>query len=88
MADKRRDYQPLGRVGVDRPARQQHGRLAGAHGGHPGRGRPHAGTGFNSSSRWVRPMSDAATWQLQPEINIGEVVGWIFNNEDKGERMR
>jgi hypothetical protein len=43
---------------------------------------------FDSSSRWVRPMSDASTWQLQPEINIGEVVGWIFINEDKGERMK
>jgi hypothetical protein len=46
------------------------------------------GPDFDSSSRWVRPMSDAATWQLRPEINIGEVVGWIFNNEDKGERMK
>ncbi|PWH18564.1 MAG: short-chain dehydrogenase [Ardenticatenia bacterium] len=43
---------------------------------------------FDSSSQYVRPMSDPVTWQLQPEINIGEVVGWIFINEEKGERMK
>ncbi|MGC8878043.1 MAG: short-chain dehydrogenase [Anaerolineae bacterium] len=43
---------------------------------------------FDSSSQYVRSMSDPATWQLQPEINIGEVVGWIFINEEKGERMK
>jgi hypothetical protein len=43
---------------------------------------------FDSSSQYVRPMSDPATWQLQPEINIGEVVGWIFIHEEKGERMK
>ena len=43
---------------------------------------------FDSSSGWGRPMSDPATWQLQPEINVGEVVGWIFVNEEKGERMK
>lgn len=43
---------------------------------------------FDSSSQYVRPMSDPATWQLQPEINIGEVVGWIFMHEEKGERMK
>ena len=44
--------------------------------------------GFDSSSRWLRPMSEAATWQTEPEINIGEVVGWIFINEEKGVRMK
>jgi hypothetical protein len=43
---------------------------------------------FDSSSRWGRPMADPATWQLQPELNIGEVVGWIFTNEEQGERMK
>lgn len=43
---------------------------------------------FDSSSRWGRAMADPATWQLQPEINIGEVVGWIFINEEEGERMK
>jgi len=43
---------------------------------------------FDSSSQYVRPMSSPATWQLQPEINIGEVVGWIFIHEEKGERMK
>jgi hypothetical protein len=43
---------------------------------------------FDSSSRWGRSMADPGTWQLEPEINIGEVVGWIFVNEDKGERMK
>ena len=43
---------------------------------------------FDSSSRWLRPMSDPATWQLHPDINIGEVVGWIFINEEKGGRMK
>jgi hypothetical protein len=33
-------------------------------------------------------MADPATWQLQPEINIGEVVGWIFTTEEEGERMK
>ena len=43
---------------------------------------------FDSSSRWGRAMSDPATWQLEPEINVGEVVGWIFINEEEGERMK
>jgi hypothetical protein len=43
---------------------------------------------FDSSSRWGHSMDDPATWQLQPEINIGEVVGWIFANEEMGERMK
>ena len=36
------------------------------------------GPDFDSSSRWERSMADPATWQLESEINIGEVVGWIF----------
>jgi hypothetical protein len=43
---------------------------------------------FDSSSRWGRSMADPATWRLEPEINIGEVVGWIFTNEEEGERMK
>jgi hypothetical protein len=43
---------------------------------------------FDSSSRWGRSMTDPATWQLQPEINVGEVVGWIFSKEEEGERMK
>ena len=43
---------------------------------------------FDSSSRWGRPMSDAGTWQLQPDMNIGEIVGWIFTNEEDGGRMK
>jgi hypothetical protein len=43
---------------------------------------------FDSSSRWGRAMSNPATWQLQPEIDVGEVVGWIFINEEEGERMK
>ena len=43
---------------------------------------------FDSSSRWGRSMADPATWQLQPKMNIGEVVGWIFTNEEQGQRMK
>jgi hypothetical protein len=43
---------------------------------------------FDSSSRWGRSMADPGTWQLEPEINIGEVVGWIFVTEDEGGRMK
>jgi NAD(P)-dependent dehydrogenase (short-subunit alcohol dehydrogenase family) len=43
---------------------------------------------FDSSSRWGRSMADPGTWQLESEINIGEVVGWIFVNEEEGERMK
>ena len=43
---------------------------------------------FDSSSGWGRLLTDPATWQLQSQINVGEVVGWIFVNEDKGERMK
>jgi hypothetical protein len=43
---------------------------------------------FDSSSRWGRSMADPATWQLRPEINVGEVVGWIFTTEEEGERMK
>ena len=43
---------------------------------------------FDSSSRWGRPMADPATWQLQPEIDVGEVAGWIFINEEQGGRMK
>jgi hypothetical protein len=43
---------------------------------------------FDSSSRWGRAMADPASWQMQPEINIGEVVGWIFTYEEEGGRMK
>jgi hypothetical protein len=43
---------------------------------------------FDSSSRWGRSMADPATWQMQPEMNVGEIVGWIFTNEEAGERMK
>ena len=43
---------------------------------------------FDSSSRWGRAMSDPANWQLQTEMNIGEIVGWIFINEEEGGRMK
>jgi len=43
---------------------------------------------FDSSSGWGRLMGDPATWRLQSEINVGEVVGWIFIHEEKGERMK
>lgn len=43
---------------------------------------------FDSSSRWGRAMFDPATWRLQSEINVGEVAGWIFIHEEKGERMK
>jgi hypothetical protein len=33
-------------------------------------------------------MFNPATWQLKPEINVGEVVGWIFIHEEEGERMK
>lgn len=48
--------------------------------------RPDPGT--DSSSQFHRPMTDPATWLLDSEINIGEVAGWIFNHEEKGERMK
>ncbi len=43
---------------------------------------------FDSSSRWGRPMANPATWQLQAEIDVGEVAGWIFTNEEQGGRMK
>jgi hypothetical protein len=43
---------------------------------------------FDSSSRWGRAMADPATWHSRPEINVGEVVAWIFINEEAGERMK
>ncbi len=43
---------------------------------------------FDSSSGWSRAMFNPDTWELEPEINIGEVVGWIFSQEEKGERMK
>jgi len=43
---------------------------------------------FDSSSRWGRMMADPASWQMQPEIDVGEVVGWIFINEEDGGRMK
>jgi hypothetical protein len=43
---------------------------------------------FDTSSRWGRPMGDPGTWQLQPDMNIGEIVGWIFTNEEDGGRMK
>jgi hypothetical protein len=43
---------------------------------------------FDSSSRWGRPMANPANWQLQPEIDVGEVAGWIFTNEEQGGRMK
>ena len=43
---------------------------------------------FDSSSGWGRAMFDAATWELDPEINLGEVAGWIFSCEEKGQRHK
>lgn len=42
----------------------------------------------NASSQYGRIMTDPMTWALNPEINIGEVAGWIFNCEEKGQRMK
>jgi len=42
----------------------------------------------NASSEHNRVMTDPATWTLEPEINIGEVVGWIFNIEEAGQRRK
>ncbi len=42
----------------------------------------------DSSSRYGRVMSNPETWLLDPEINIGEVAGWIFNYEEQGQRMK
>ena len=42
----------------------------------------------DASSQYGRAMTNPATWQLETEINIGEVVGWIFNYEEKGQRMK
>ena len=42
----------------------------------------------NASSEHNRVMTDPATWTLEPEINIGEVVGWIFNVEEEGQRRK
>ena len=44
--------------------------------------------GFDSSSGWGRAMAHPATWELDPEINLGEVAGWIFSNEEKGQRHK
>ena len=42
----------------------------------------------NASSQYGRAMTDPATWALDPEINLGEVAGWIFSNEEHGTRMK
>ncbi len=42
----------------------------------------------DASSQYGRIMTSPTTWALDPEINIGEMVGWIFNNEEKGQRMK
>jgi hypothetical protein len=42
----------------------------------------------DASSQYGRTMTDPATWMLDPEINIGEVAGWILNCEEKGQRMK
>ncbi len=42
----------------------------------------------NASSQYGRAMTDPATWALDPEINLGEVAGWIFSNEENGTRMK
>jgi hypothetical protein len=43
---------------------------------------------FDSSSRWGRQMTEPGTWQLSDEMDIGEIVGWIFNEEERGMRMK
>jgi NAD(P)-dependent dehydrogenase (short-subunit alcohol dehydrogenase family) len=43
---------------------------------------------FDSSSGWERAMFDPATWDLNPEINLGEVAGWIFQHEERGRRYK
>ncbi len=42
----------------------------------------------DASSQYDRVMTDPGSWSLEPEINIGEVAGWIFNYEEKGQRMK
>jgi NAD(P)-dependent dehydrogenase (short-subunit alcohol dehydrogenase family) len=42
----------------------------------------------DASSQYPRSMTNPATWQLDNEINIGEVAGWIFNYEEQGQRMK
>ena len=42
----------------------------------------------DTSSQWERAMFDPSTWRLQPEIDIGEVVAWIFSREERGGRMK
>lgn len=42
----------------------------------------------DSSSQFDREGSDPATWQVQPEIDPGEIVGWIFSTEEAGARMK
>ena len=43
---------------------------------------------LDAGSQFGRAMTSPATWQLDPEINIGEVVGWIMNVEEQGVRMK
>ncbi|MFQ5576173.1 MAG: short-chain dehydrogenase [Anaerolineae bacterium] len=42
----------------------------------------------DASSQYGRAMTAPDTWSLDPELNIGEVAGWIFNVEEKGRRMK
>lgn len=42
----------------------------------------------NASSQFGRAMTDPATWALDPDINLGEVAGWIFSTEEQGTRMK
>jgi hypothetical protein len=42
----------------------------------------------DASSQYGRQMTNPATWMAESEINIGEVAGWLFNNEEQGRRMK
>jgi len=42
----------------------------------------------DASSQFGRIMTAPDTWMLEPEINIGEMAGWIFNTEEKGQRLK
>lgn len=47
-----------------------------------------AADGEMYSSRFYRVFVDPATGRVQDRIRIGDLAGWIFTYEEKGERMK
>ncbi len=40
----------------------------------------------DTSSQFDRPFESSRTWQPHDRFDVGEVVGWVFNEEERGRR--